>query len=209
MKSIKRKNFTILELLIVITIIIILLSLTIVAAQNFITKGKLAQVRMDLAKIAGGIEKYKTTYGVYPYVGDGTRSVNAGDPRHDDSLGTNPAENAIITFDQGKYTLAAKDNDPLNKDHKRNPRKIRYIESYILTPPFPGMIYRFAVNYKLDGQLDVSPSTTWLKANVTPSTAKDALDTHKLLEGMGQQAVAGYVEHPIDSVLKPVTTWGN
>jgi type II secretory pathway pseudopilin PulG len=84
-------GFTILELLVVITIIIILAGLTI-ATMNYVqTKARRARAEAEIAAISAALENYKADNGVYPSDGntDGLDpgSTKASDPKNYSAAG--------------------------------------------------------------------------------------------------------------------------
>src|SRR6185503_13972999 len=74
--------FTILELLIVMTIIIILAGLTIATMGYAQNKSRRSRAEAEIAAISAALENYKADNGVYPSDGntDGLKPNAAGDP---------------------------------------------------------------------------------------------------------------------------------
>ena len=204
----KRKSYTLIEILVVIAIIIILISLIIAGAKNFITRSKIAQVQTNLTKLVAGVEKYKHTYGVYPVLDN--RVVDAGDPRPltsvsigDDYIVTIP----IISGQSPTEFMQILANQKITSDtvpHGRNPRGIRFIESPIITAPFPNMTYYIAIDYGLDQTISQTVRDT-----ITPSSLKEALTKHGLFTSMERKSVAAFTANPIGSTKRPITTWGH
>jgi prepilin-type N-terminal cleavage/methylation domain-containing protein len=73
----KRKGFTLIELMVVIAIIIILAAIAIPNYLNMTARAKKSRVQSDMASIATALETYKTDWGTYPVVAKS--SANAVD----------------------------------------------------------------------------------------------------------------------------------
>ena len=116
MKNVKRKRFTLLELLVVITIIVILMALTTVAAQRFMIRGKIMKARGHMADIKAAVTAYQKDYGVFPLVTPGSRKPN---------LFSVPLDN-FHRYDDLTLTLIP-DSVGANSG---NPRKIQYMKGY-------------------------------------------------------------------------------
>jgi prepilin-type N-terminal cleavage/methylation domain-containing protein len=65
----KRKGFTLIELMVVIAIIIILAAIAIPNYLNMTARAKKSRVQSDMATIATALETYKTDWGQYPASG--------------------------------------------------------------------------------------------------------------------------------------------
>ena len=74
--------FTLLELLIVISIIIVLAGLTIGTMGYVMDKGKRSRAEAEIAAISAALESYKADNGVYPRTGetDSLDPISSGDP---------------------------------------------------------------------------------------------------------------------------------
>jgi prepilin-type N-terminal cleavage/methylation domain-containing protein len=60
------RGFTLVELMVVISIIALLAALVSVAVARSISKAKEARIKLDVDNLAGAIEQYKSEYGSYP-----------------------------------------------------------------------------------------------------------------------------------------------
>lgn len=78
MASIKKRGFTIVELLIVIVVIGILAAITIVAFNGVQGRAHDAAVSNDLKSAATLMEMYRTTEGAYPASAGGMDAINEG-----------------------------------------------------------------------------------------------------------------------------------
>ena len=72
-----RAAFTLLEVLVVITIIAILAGLVVGVGRRASESGMIARVRAELAVLSTALETYKRAYGDYPRTGDGAKLVQA------------------------------------------------------------------------------------------------------------------------------------
>src|SRR5260221_3154092 len=72
-----RAAFTLLEVLVVITLIASLAGLVISVGRRASEAGKVARARAELASLATALETYKRACGEYPRTGDGARLVQA------------------------------------------------------------------------------------------------------------------------------------
>ena len=61
------RAFTVLELLIVISLIAILASITLVIGRSVTERSKIAQAKAEMAVLAAALEQYKQQYGDYPW----------------------------------------------------------------------------------------------------------------------------------------------
>lgn len=68
----KRKGFTLIELMVVIAIIIILAAVAIPNYINMTKRAKKSRVAHDMANLATALELYKNDWGCYPYQGEST-----------------------------------------------------------------------------------------------------------------------------------------
>ena len=64
--SIQRSGFTLVELMVAITIIAILMALTVAAVMAFLRKGPDVLNRTELSELAVAVERFKTDWGFYP-----------------------------------------------------------------------------------------------------------------------------------------------
>ncbi len=65
----RRKGFTLIELMIVIAIIIILAAIAVPVYANIMVRAKRARVLEDFRTLQSSLEAYKTDWGVYPITG--------------------------------------------------------------------------------------------------------------------------------------------
>jgi len=74
----KRRGFTLIELMVVIAIIIILAAIAIPNYLNMTKRAKNSRVQSDMATLATGLETFKTDWGAYPKVAKANaEAVNA------------------------------------------------------------------------------------------------------------------------------------
>jgi prepilin-type N-terminal cleavage/methylation domain-containing protein len=66
------RAFTLLELMIVLSILAILASLTLVVGRSVSERSKVSQAKAEMAVLAAALEQYKQQYGDYPWTPDGT-----------------------------------------------------------------------------------------------------------------------------------------
>ena len=76
-RSCYRRAFTLLELLVVITIIAILAGIVIGVGRRASVAGKAARARAELAAIGSALEVYKRTFGDYPQTDDEIQLLRA------------------------------------------------------------------------------------------------------------------------------------
>jgi prepilin-type N-terminal cleavage/methylation domain-containing protein len=97
-----RAAFTLLEVLVVITIVAILAGIVIAVGRRAAEAGKTARARAELAVLSAALENYKRTYGEYPRTDDGARLVQAligrKGPTDRDIAGRSLLEVARFTF---------------------------------------------------------------------------------------------------------------
>ncbi|MBE2216389.1 MAG: prepilin-type N-terminal cleavage/methylation domain-containing protein [Opitutaceae bacterium] len=66
------RAFTLLELLLVMSILAILASITLVVGRGITERSKVAQAKAEMAVLAAALEQYKQHYGDYPWTPDGS-----------------------------------------------------------------------------------------------------------------------------------------
>ena len=105
----KRRNaFTLIELLIVITIIGILAGFIVPAIATAQTKAKKMTSKTFMVQVATAVERYKADYGFYPEVLTEKDRVNLGDGNNAENLvkaltGRNPDGSQLSNSDRNKY----------------------------------------------------------------------------------------------------------
>jgi len=72
----KRRGFTLIELMVVIAIIIILAAIAIPNYLNMTKRAKNSRVQSDMATLATGLETFKTDWGKYPVIAKPGIAVN-------------------------------------------------------------------------------------------------------------------------------------
>ena len=112
-----RSAFTLLELLVVISIIAVLASLSFPAITGVMVNARKAQARNDMSQIASAIKLYYTEYGKYP-AGAATSGTT------DTVFGTTTSDNKNIINILRYNGPTGQQPDPNNE----NPRQIKFIE---------------------------------------------------------------------------------
>ena len=119
-RSFSGDGFTLLELLVVITIIIILIGFLFPAFRGIQDQAKRTQAKNDLNQIATAISAFYTEYGYYPVPATTTTdgaATYAARGQYQDSTNN-------VVFDILRYDIS-RDSDTVTK---RNPRQVVFIE---------------------------------------------------------------------------------
>ncbi len=146
-----RRAFTLVELLVVIAIIAILASLLLPAIVGAKTKAKIAQTKTEMANLAVAVRTYENDYSRNPMPAklaeDEAAKANADFTYGDKDLLDTPqrilngynyeANNSQLM----KILLDFGDSVPTNpnRDHIRNPRKVRYFDPKQVSDESPGL----------------------------------------------------------------------
>ncbi len=116
------RAFTLLELLIVMSLIAVLASLTLVVGRSVTERSKVAQAKAEMAVLAAALEQYKQHYGDYPWTPDGVDGGLAidGGAILFNALGGNVNPRTVklprkgrVFVDFDRFTLASRDEDDL------------------------------------------------------------------------------------------------
>ena len=104
----KRNAFTLIELLIVISIIAVMAGLLMPAISTAQTRAKKMTSKNFMVQLATAIERYKADYGFYPEILTEKDRVNLGDGNNSENLiksltGKNPDGTALSNSDRNKY----------------------------------------------------------------------------------------------------------
>lgn len=129
------RAFTLLELLLVMSILAILASITLVVGRGITERSKVAQAKAEMAVLAAALEQYKQQYGDYPWTPDGVDGGLAidGGAILFNALGGNvgPRSNKLgqkgrVFVDFDRFTLASRDEDDLpNTADASDPTEIK------------------------------------------------------------------------------------
>jgi prepilin-type N-terminal cleavage/methylation domain-containing protein len=169
---VKRKGFTLIELMVVIAIIIILAAIAIPNYLRMTERAKRSRVSADMATLATVLETYKTDWGTYPVT---TASPPVGITE------VLPAATAVGVYGalSGNGGTGALQNVPAQTNAVGEAGGIEYVKAGTLTSmtnpwgsSLPGMTYRSivagsAVSWRLYMQMS---ATTWLMRTDGSST---------------------------------------
>lgn len=139
----KRKiGFTLIEILVVISIIAVIISIAIVSYTTINKQSRDAKRKSDLEQVRSALEMFRSDIGYYPSVGSGSWTNASGLNTGDSGTGL------VSTY------ISAVPADP----------KSSQSYFYTVTPPAPGGNY---YNYCLCAQLEFAPAST-LTCSVSP-----------------------------------------
>ena len=154
----RRRNFTLVELLVVIGIIAILAGMLMAGLMYAPAKAQRAKAQAEITTLVNAIKQYESTYGVLPIPAGALEESNKPKdgklPNSDDS-GTNYYKQMILILqadtDNSDYTAA------LKKKNKRNTKflDIQGNESGVFTDPW-GNDYVVYMDATYDGKIDLS-----------------------------------------------------
>jgi prepilin-type N-terminal cleavage/methylation domain-containing protein len=153
-------GFTIVELLVVISIIAILAGIILPVLANVKKKGKIAYTRAEMANLSASIKAYESDYNRYPASPDAERAAANTDytfgttginppPQGTQIVNPNPpippAANAnnsdlvLILLDVSDSNPQMAGDQGVNASHVRNPRKNKYWNAKMVSGDLPGV----------------------------------------------------------------------
>ena len=110
----KSKGFTLVEILVVVSIIGILITILVPVVGRSKTKAKIAMARVQMTELSAALISYKTDYGRYP-MPSGIDPLLNGDVSFHIDFGDSYENDGVI----GILT---------NRDHPKNPKKNKYLD---------------------------------------------------------------------------------
>ncbi|MDD3119435.1 MAG: type II secretion system protein [Victivallales bacterium] len=181
----KKRCFTLIEILMVVAIIAVLMGLLIPGINSVREKAKEAKAKTELTAIKTAIKAYESTYGIFP----ATRNVNG-----DLKLGGSKVTDADAEYDKLIHWLTqapTDDNDPNPADMgEGNTRKIRFLDpanaagNATYADPW-GNRYVIYMDTNYDGKVTIA---TQLNGDVfVYSYGKNAEDNNGLRKGVNSQ----------------------
>ena len=123
--SLLRRAFTLIEILVVISIIAILMAMLLPALATVNHRSRQEQAHNDLLQIVNALKSYQTEYGKFPSVTSATTSAPSGDVLVGDADAQATIDNSALMD-----TLRAIDRG-LNAHHALNPKRIIFLEGRI------------------------------------------------------------------------------
>jgi len=153
----RRRNFTLVELLVVIGIIAILAGMLMAGMMYAPAKAQKAKAQAEITTLVNAIKQYESTYGVLPIPSGALEESNKpkdGKLANSDDSGTNYYKQMILILqadtDNSDYT------DALKKKNKRNTKflDIQGNDSGSYTDPW-GNDYNVYLDATYDGKIDL------------------------------------------------------
>lgn len=173
----KNKNFTLVELLIVIAIIIILAAILIPTLSSAMEKAEITKGKTEITTLVNAIKQYESTYGVMPIPDDNKYKNTEDDVPLDDDKNT-PSKNAykwLILMLQAQ-TIDDNNNQTLKHfgtSNKYNPRKIAFLD---ISDTKPGILQDpWENNYKIIFDSDYNGKITTKNSGATSTKPNETI----------------------------------
>jgi general secretion pathway protein G len=172
-----RGAFTILELLVVITIIIVLAGLILATVGYVQKKGARSRAEAEIAAISAALESYRADNGIYP----STLNTNSLDARNS----VNPSTYASASFDLYSALTGDTNGDRVTNSSDANPNAKSYFtfKPNMLAPPGGtgtviaicdpfGNSYGYSTAYQADSTKGYNPTfDLWSTGGYIPSSS--------------------------------------
>lgn len=157
----KKKAFTLFELLLAMGIFLILAGLTIGLTEGLQRRSARTKAIGQLALLAEALESYKTHYGDYPWIGEGSDGANeiyaalignrgpmAGYLPHPDGSGRLVSGSAPLAGAKGRHFIELSQFQTANKPTPSNARPLTSLdqgvgENFLLDPWGVAYVYRY------------------------------------------------------------------